>query len=231
MMDFFISTSGLNKLNSNLDTKNLPLSSTTLVCSLQQSTGRPIISTSTNGSMICEWKPQKSKIWISFYCSEPWRRCIFVRYLLTSPRSPSIESGGLGSCCPLMTFITSCFLGFAGSGSSLRGLKAPGIDFQRRAQFLEYMNNYLSLTIVQTIKQQKWFQAYLYTLGWVWAHSHCLHSPWIWLCLTASYGPLSGSLKPLWVKRETNFLFPHSDFLYFQLLFIYSWFYLTKLDS
>lgn len=29
-----------------------PLSSTTLVCSLQQSTGRPMISTSTNGSMI-----------------------------------------------------------------------------------------------------------------------------------------------------------------------------------
>lgn len=31
---------------------NSPLSSTTLVCSLQQSTGRPMISTSTNGSII-----------------------------------------------------------------------------------------------------------------------------------------------------------------------------------
>lgn len=37
----------------------LPLSSTTLVCSLKQSTGKPIISTSTNGSMI--WKTESSK--------------------------------------------------------------------------------------------------------------------------------------------------------------------------
>lgn len=39
----------------------LPLSSTTLVCSLKQSTGKPITSTSTNGSMI--WKTKSNKYW------------------------------------------------------------------------------------------------------------------------------------------------------------------------
>lgn len=44
---------------------------------------------------------------------------------LTSPRSPNMESGGLGSCCPLITFRMSCFLGLAGSGSPEKGLKVP----------------------------------------------------------------------------------------------------------
>lgn len=43
----------------------------------------------------------------------------------TSPRSPSTESRGLGSCCPLMTRNTSCFLSCPGRGSSEWGLKKP----------------------------------------------------------------------------------------------------------
>lgn len=42
---------------------NLPLSSTTLVCSLQQSTGRPITSTSTKGSMIWQKCKHSIKTW------------------------------------------------------------------------------------------------------------------------------------------------------------------------
>lgn len=45
----------------------------------------------------------------------------------TSPRSPSIESLGLGSCCPLMTFNTSCFFIWPGMGSSTLGLKASAV--------------------------------------------------------------------------------------------------------
>lgn len=43
----------------------------------------------------------------------------------TSPRSPSMESLGLGSCWPLIIFTTSCFLICPGNGSSNTGLKGP----------------------------------------------------------------------------------------------------------
>lgn len=43
----------------------------------------------------------------------------------TSPRSPSIESRGLGSCCPLIILRASCFLSCPGRGSSELGLKTP----------------------------------------------------------------------------------------------------------
>lgn len=49
----------------------------------------------------------------------------WTRSCPTSPLSPSIESLGLGSCCPLMIFNTSCFFIWPGTGSSRLGLKAP----------------------------------------------------------------------------------------------------------
>lgn len=97
-----------------------PLSSTTRVCSLPQSTGSPMTSTSTNGSMICgqgRWHRARRALGLPRPCpgGPP-----------TSPRSPSIESRGLGSCCPLMIRSTSCFLSCPGRGSSELGLKTPG---------------------------------------------------------------------------------------------------------
>lgn len=63
-------------------------------------------------------------IFEEYYIHKHW---VFVFWhLCTSPRSPSMESGGLGNCCPLMILRMSCFLGYAGRGSSLNGLNEPG---------------------------------------------------------------------------------------------------------
>lgn len=95
-----------------------PLSSTTWVCSLLQSTGSPMTSTSTKGSMI--WYRRQG------WCRDsPQPAPTLLPASPTSPRSPSIESLGLGSCCPLMIRSTSCFLSCPGRGSSALGLKLP----------------------------------------------------------------------------------------------------------
>lgn len=100
-----------------------PLSSTTRVCSLRQSTGSPMTSTSTKGSMICAEGRVAAGPGGHTASSAPTPS---PGGLPTSPRSPSIESRGFGSCCPLMTRSTSCFLSCPGRGSSELGLKRPG---------------------------------------------------------------------------------------------------------
>lgn len=62
----------------------------------------------------------KEKVWVTHCCVTAGAplEALLGPELLTSPLSPSIESGGLGSCCPLMIFRISCFLGLAGSGSA-----------------------------------------------------------------------------------------------------------------
>lgn len=49
---------------------HVPLSSTTLVCCLEQSTGKPMISTSTKGSIIwkCESMKQSTGLVIAIFC-------------------------------------------------------------------------------------------------------------------------------------------------------------------
>lgn len=58
----------------------LPLSSTTLVCSLKQSTGKPMTSTSTNGSMI--WKTESSKYWKERVTKLKFQQVVFIVWAL-----------------------------------------------------------------------------------------------------------------------------------------------------
>lgn len=51
-----------------------------------------------------------------------------------------MESGGFGSCWPLMILSISCFLGKAGSGSPEYGLKAP-IDRKNVEMYYLKMRN------------------------------------------------------------------------------------------
>lgn len=99
-----------------------PLSSTTLVCCLEQSNGRPMISTSTKGSMIWKWRSDKNRV---LTMVSDGIRCYPLCARHTSPLSPNMESLGFGSCCPLMIFNTNWVFLRPGRGSSKVGLKAP----------------------------------------------------------------------------------------------------------
>jgi len=56
----------------------------------------------------------------------------------TSPRSPSMESLGLGNCWPLMTLRTNCFFNRPGKGSSAIGLKEPARTKDNRIPYFKF---------------------------------------------------------------------------------------------
>lgn len=154
-----------------------PLSSTTLVCCLELSTGKPIISTSTKGSIIWQQKNtwESIKRWKIFFKGSLWGLdLVSSKYCcLTSPLSPNMESLGLGSCCPLMIFSTSWVFLCPGRGSSSMGLKAP----EDNQQYL--LPSHTGIFTLYFILCSFCTYAYLYacTLASEYIHSfHCLRT-------------------------------------------------------